>query len=298
MSERGLRWLSRCSLAALGLVAASALLPVPVRAAQHGTGLMVAPTRVVFEGDKRTAAVTLVNTGAETATYRVLFVQRRMREDGGLEPIDTPGAGERFADRLVYFAPRMVVLPPGGQQTVRLQLRKPAGLEPGEYRSHLLFQAVPAGASGNDIEQLASGGAAADEPSQVSIRLTAVFGVTIPVIVRHGQTTARVSLSDLRWEMDPATGTPRALSVRIGRTGNRSVYGDVTVSLVAADGREQVIGSINGIAVYTPNPYRLLKVPVQVPAGSLSRGARLRVTYRNGEDSGSRILAQVEVAVP
>ncbi|MEW6044959.1 MAG: molecular chaperone, partial [Bacillota bacterium] len=139
--------------------------------------------------------------------------------------------------------------------------------------------------------------AGAAEPSEVSIRLTAVFGVTIPVIVRHGQTTARVSLSDLQWEMDPATRTPRALSLRIGRTGSRSVYGDVTVSLVTADGREQIIGSVNGIAVYTPNAYRRLEVPVQVPPGSLSRGARLRVTYRNGEDSGNRILAQVEVGV-
>lgn len=212
MIGRKTPWLSGSSLVALGLVAASILLPVSIRAEEHGVALMVAPTRVVFEGNKRTAAVNVTNTGTETATYRIMFVQRRMREDGSFEPIDTPAPGERFADQLVYFAPRMVVLPPGGQQTVRLQLRKPAGLGPGEYRSHLLFQAVPAGAAGNDIEELASGGAGAD---------------------------------------GPARRAPRALSMRIARSGNRSVYGDVTVSLVAADGREQIVGSINGIAVYT-----------------------------------------------
>ncbi|MEW6046952.1 MAG: hypothetical protein AB1609_10780, partial [Bacillota bacterium] len=134
-------WLSRSPLVALGFVAASILLPVSIRAAEHGAGLRVVPTRVVFEGNKRTGAVNVINTGTETATYRIMFVQRRMREDGSFEPIDTPAPGERFAHQLVYFAPKMVVLPPGSRQTVRLQLRTPAGLEPGEYRSHLLFQA-------------------------------------------------------------------------------------------------------------------------------------------------------------
>lgn len=287
----------------LGLLTGGFVLLAPVVRAQEGPALLVAPTRIVFEGESRTAAVSILNTGPQTTTYRIHFVQRRMREDGAFEAITEPAPGERFADRMVRFAPRQVVLPPGRQQTVRLLLEKPPNLEPGEYRSHLLFQAVPPGAGEPGLLKWllqADGTGSADpgQPSGVQLRLTPVFGVSIPVIVRHGRTVARVALSDLRWEAHPPTGRVVALSLRIHRTGNRSVYGNLRVGLVGTDGREQVIGEMNGVAVYTPNAFRVVQVPVRLPAGVVPRKTLLRVTYRDAEHEDAGILAQAEVTVP
>src|SRR5688572_28815630 len=44
--------------------------------------LMVSPTRVVLEGRKRNAELTLINTGSQRATYRISFIQMRMTDTG------------------------------------------------------------------------------------------------------------------------------------------------------------------------------------------------------------------------
>ena len=38
---------------------------------------------------------------------------------------------------MIRYAPRRVTVPPGGSQQIRILLRRPRDLEPGEYRSHL-----------------------------------------------------------------------------------------------------------------------------------------------------------------
>jgi hypothetical protein len=132
----------------LGLLVAAGVgvLAAGAASAQGGPGdLLVAPTRVVLEGRQRTAEVTLVNTGSATATYRISFVNLRMNEQGGTTEIEASSArpGEQFAEPLVRYSPRQVTLEPQVAQTVRMQLRLPSDLPPGEYRSHLLFRAIP-----------------------------------------------------------------------------------------------------------------------------------------------------------
>lgn len=105
--------------------------------------LMVHPTRVVFDGNTRTAQIDVINSGTETMTYRISLIRRRMTDTGEFVPVESAHEQERFADEMIRYSPRQVVIPPGGTQAVRLQLRKPANLEDGEYRSHLLFQALP-----------------------------------------------------------------------------------------------------------------------------------------------------------
>ena len=85
-----------------------------------GGGLLVAPTRLVFEGRVRNAELSLVNTGSDITTYRIEFVRLRMREDGSFENVDAAGPGERFSDELVRYSPRQVTLEPGVPQAIRL----------------------------------------------------------------------------------------------------------------------------------------------------------------------------------
>ena len=233
-------------------------------------GLLVAPTRLVFEGRQRTGQLTLVNTGARAATYRISLVRLRMTETGGFREVQDPDSAERFADTLVRFSPRRVELPPNVPQTVRLQVRLPADLPAGEYRSHLLFRAVPAG----EPEDTAGAGPA----TELQLTLRAVYGVSIPIIVRQGVLVAGVSLSDPRVERVPDAEPPERLTVTLNRSGDRSVYGDLRAVLVREGQPDLVVGMAKGLAVYTPNPRRTCVLPLRLPP-ALDASARLRVRF-------------------
>lgn len=105
--------------------------------------LTVSPTRLILGERDRSAQISLINRGADEATYRIEFVQYRMDENGQLQEIEEPNELEKFADPLIRFSPRQVLLKPNEAQTVRLLVRKPKDLAPGEYRSHLLFPDYP-----------------------------------------------------------------------------------------------------------------------------------------------------------
>jgi P pilus assembly chaperone PapD len=289
--RRAPRWLPGLLPGLLGLLGLLGALGATAAHARRGpSDLLIAPTRVVFEGRLRTAEITLVNTGSATATYRISFVHLRMDEQGGTKEIDTAAAkpGERFADELIRYSPRQVTLEPNVAQTVRMQVRKPADLEPGEYRSHLLFRAVPSAAP--DLETTR-------DPAAFSVQLTAIYGVSIPIIVRHGDTAAKATLSEL--EIAPPSGadaTP-ALRFRIGRTGNQSVYGNLTVSFVPARGKPSVVGLANGVAVYTPNPLRRAAIQLRAPPGVVLKNGRLHLAYTK-QEKGSETIAEADLLVP
>lgn len=267
------RWVLSLGLAALA--APWAALP----AAAAGD-LMITPTRVVFEGRERTAAISITNTGLTAATYRISWARRRMTDRGRFEDIETPQPEERFADPMVRFSPRQVTLPPGVPQTVRLRLSKPAALDAGEYRSHLLFRAVP-------MDGPVS--AEASEPgaeSPLTIALQPIYGVSIPVLVRHGETDAALSMTGL------ALAGKDRLAMRLERTGTRSVYGDLEATFVPPDGEPRLVGRLKGLAVYTPNAARLVEMSLAGPLGP----GKLRVAFR--ERSEGPPLAAGELALP
>lgn len=260
--------------------------------AQEPGGLTVSPTRIVFEGRQRSAEVTLVNTTSTPATYRVLFKNMRMLEDGSYKDIDTTQSGELFADQLILYSPRQVYLEPGVSQIVRLLLRKPPDLPVGEYRSHLLFQALPSEA-GTDVEKpdLKEG--------EIQIKISTVYGVTIPVIVRQGELSATVSISDLSLESPEIPSKATVLFLRLNRSGNRTVSGEVKVTFKSEKGGdEQVVGLAHGIAVLSPYLTRVVKLPLKVPEGVVLQNGRLHIVYRARPEEGGAVLAEADLRVP
>ena len=259
----------------------------PAAAPGVGVGnLLVAPTRIIIEGRSRSAEVSLINTGMKKATYRISFVEMAMDETGGMKEVESATEGS-FSSKLLRYSPRTVTLEPNVAQTVRMQLRKPEGLATGEYRSHMLFRAVP------DPEETPS--QSSDEAAGFSIQLIPIFGITIPVIVRNGDTEASTGIEELRYF--PATGeAPSRVTLKLTRAGNRSVYGNIKVTYVPASGQSQVVGLVNGIAVYTPLAYRTAEVQLQPPDGVVLRGGKLRVTYSNAEQNGEgTVFAEAEI---
>jgi hypothetical protein len=259
------------------------MLIVLIALAHHAVAgeLMVHPRRVVFEGTARTAQLDVINSGTETMTYRISVIRRRMNATGEFASVDQPSADERFADEMIRYSPRQVVLPPGAAQAVRLQLRKPEALEEGEYRSHLLFQALPP----DDVRPSETAGAEGD----LVINLTAIYSVSIPIIVRHGPSSAAVTIRDVALRDDAVTFT-------LDRSGTRSVYGDLVVSVRGARGPEHIIARANGVAVYTPNEFRHVRLPL--PRQLAAAEGELRVTFAERREQSGRVEAHARVVLP
>ncbi len=129
-----------------------------------GEGLLIAPSKLEMGGRKRSETITVKNQAAERTTYRLKMVA----------PLDSdPG---RDASEWVRFSPRRISLDPGESQIVRILVRKPTGLKPGDYTARLLVQAIPP-ATPKDSQPGAGEG--------VELKLTIVYGVTVPILIDH-----------------------------------------------------------------------------------------------------------------
>lgn len=275
-------------LIGLALLMIAGLTPGADTARAQGVGdLAVAPTRIVLEGRTRSAQISLLNRGTVTAIYRISIINMQMTNSGEYKRVETSGIEEGHADKLIRHAPRQVELEPGKSQTVRVLLRKPANLPDGEYRSHILFQAVPNPETGQSVEM-------ATNRDGLSIRLVVVPGITIPLIVRQGGLAATASLTNLG--LSKANGA--TLSLRINRTGTRSLFGDIAVTYITADGSEYVVGEISQLAVYTPNTHRTITLSLRVPDGVKLNGGSMRVEYRARPEDGGETIASTRIKVP
>jgi hypothetical protein len=270
----------RRTLAALAVMAGLGGASTPALAQGD---LLVAPTRVVLDS-RRSAEVVLNNIGTRTATYRITLEIKRMNAQGRLETVEVPAYNvtERAMQDMLVFSPRRVTLPPNQPQIIRISARLPEGLADGEYRGHLLFRAVPearqATAEGN--VQVNSGG--------VAIALTPIYGVTIPVIVRRGQLSATATLANPRIA-EEAPGRP-VFSVDINRQGNRSLYGEMIVSL---PGRAEPVIVARGVGVYTEINRRTLSIAISPEQAAALRGQTAHVRFVEDRDAGSALIAEL-----
>ena len=172
--------------------------------------LAVNPTLVVFQGRTRVQNIHVINTGKEKGVYRLSLQHLQMTEKGELEEVD------RFptsAAMMLRFSPRQIELAPQESQTIRIQVRKPENLLPGEYRIHLLFRAVPAALPVAEPD--------ASEPpvteGKYQVQLTAIPGVSIPVEIHHGDLKPAFRLENPRRD----GGMLHVSSVQAGKMGLR-----------------------------------------------------------------------------
>jgi P pilus assembly chaperone PapD len=248
--------------------------------------LLITPRRVVFEGNKQSQELTLANTGADTAKYTVSFVQYRMTEDGSFVQIEVPDEGQLFADKYLRFFPRTVTLPPNGSQVIRMQFRKMPDMQNGEYRSHVYFRAVP------DEKLLGDDQANADTTS-IGIKLVPIFGISIPVIIRNGDLQVKVDLTSL--SLDLKSDTVPNLTITFDRSGDKSVYGDLSVMWTPSQGEPIEVGVVRGIAVYTPNKLRKFKMQLRnVPGVNYTKG-KLVIKFQAPNDGKAEIYAEKEL---
>ena len=268
------------SIVAVGLVAAP--LAVVPTAASAGVGdLLVAPTRLVLDG-RRGGEIILNNIGDEPATYRVSIEFRRMTENGDLVDVTTPTEADQKAEDMIVYAPRKVVLAPHEPQAIRIAARPPQGLPDGEYRAHLLFRAIP---PATPVVQPTG-----EQPKGVQFKLTPVYGVTIPVIVRLGNLQATAGIANVH--LETKSGAP-AIGFDLTREGSRSTYGEVRVMKA---GVKDPIAIQKGVAIYTEIGKRHVSVPIPANYRGAANGA-VTVEYLETYDDGNHLIAETQAVL-
>ena len=262
----------------LGTIVAAAL---ATPASAQGD-LLVAPTRVVLNGGGN-AEVVLSNIGSQPATYRIGVELRRMEADGNFADVTEAEANatEKAALEMLRYAPRRITLLPGQPQSIRLSARPAPELPDGEYRVHMSFRAVPPALSPEAAQEQAAAG-------QLSIRLTPVYGITIPVFIRKGRLEAGATIANPRL-VRTATNTVLELDMR--RTGQRSVFGEI----LGKRGSEQVF-QIKGVAIYPEVEGRTVKIPLSADQLGKLKGP-VRIEYREMPENGGQLIAEVTSAI-
>jgi P pilus assembly chaperone PapD len=266
---------------ALALVALT-VFPLSSALAQGAGDLLVAPTRVVLDGARGTEVI-LNNIGTAPATYRISLELRRMRPDGSLEEVEQSAASAVEATTLsmISYAPRRVTLPPNQPQSIRIGIRAPQALPDGEYRAHMLFRAIP--------ESKAATASTAPKEG-VSIALTPIYGVTIPIIVRQGNLSAKAAITDARIEKGAERDT---FSFGLTRNGTRSTYGRIRV---IKPGVDKPLIDARGIAVYAEVADRRVIFPVDAELSAKLKGPAT-IQYLEDIDAGGGVIAELQTVI-
>lgn len=265
---------------ALGLGALAATLSTGPALAQGD--LLVAPTRVIINGGGN-AEVVLSNIGSQAATYRIGVELRRMEPDGDFAGVTEAEASatEKAALEMLRYAPKRITLLPGQPQAIRLSARPAPELPDGEYRVHMSFRAVPPALSPEAAQEQATAG-------QLAIRLTPVYGITIPVFIRKGRLEAGATIANPRLG---GNATSKWLELDMRRSGQRSVYGEI----LGKRGSEQIF-LIKGVAIYPEVQGRSVRIPLTAEQIAKLSGP-IRIEYRELPENGGQLIAEITSVV-
>ena len=234
--------------------------------AQSYARVDIIPRKIVMDSRDRSAEITILNLFDKEGTFRIDVVYNRQNEDGTYTVIETPLSDDFDAGKIVRFSPRQFTLPSQGRQKIRLSLRKPADLPAGEYRFHV-----------KALRFAELDGGTAPKQSGMGISMKMNVGVSIPVVVRHGDTQqAEAKITKPRLVSLGESGRPE-LQMTIERTGQQSSIGSLGATW-EPDGYDQVdrIGYIENMNIFPEISYRDVAVPLKyIPKG---KGA-IRLRY-------------------
>ncbi len=185
-----------------------------------------------------------------------------------------------------------MVIPAGGSQTVRLLVRRPRDRDVGgkEFRAHLSVCSVPMVPRLMEMEEVVP---EVEGDDKIVVRPVASVETLVPMIVRFDRPEATLELADARILNDGPDGAPQ-VSFKLMRTGERSLYGNLTVTHVAPDGDETQLFYGRGVAVYTPLPFRRFVIDSPGENLDLLSGV-VRIDYRETADGGGDLQDELEI---
>lgn len=292
------------ALCALSVAGGATAQPAPPQAAgasapTPGAFLNITPKRLTFDRGRRNGAVFILNQGSEPVTVDLSIGDRVMLPDGQIFPAEDADKRDdvkaavaklKSAKDLVQVSPRRVTLLPGRPQTVRIRLGALPDPAEGEHRSHLTVKTIPPREAGTTPEAAAAGA-----QNQLSFQIVAVYGLSIPLIVRPGEADVRAMIDGAHVEYaEPAADRPKdkrpAFAVfDLVRQGSSSAYGNFEVRAVGERRGAEPLGVVRGVAVYPEIARRAVRIPLsRAPAP----GEKLEATFTDDDTSPGKVLAK------
>ncbi len=251
----------------------------------NATGFLLAPTRLFFEGSTRSQELTVMNQTDETQTYRLRLEDRRLRDLGKYDVITDP-ADPEATSQMLRLSVRQVTVPARSSATVRVLLRKPSGQPTGEVRSHLLVTELP---------KVKPPTAPSEPATEISIEITPVYGISIPILVRTGETSSRVSSATVERIAYPESPDLESVKVTVVPEGNRSLFVDLRL-VSTRQRREGPIMQMRSVALYAPLGPRTFVMSLTPEQTAKLRAGNVALQYQAVDRSGSPIGAPTEVA--
>jgi P pilus assembly chaperone PapD len=124
-------------LAALLLSAGPAVAQISVEVSPLRVELVAGP------GSTRTQGISVINAGKEPVRVRAALTDWELSKDGSPQFEGAVEGGPYSATSWVRVAPPEQVIEPGKETTVRFSMTVPAGIQPGGYRTGVLFEFGP-----------------------------------------------------------------------------------------------------------------------------------------------------------
>ena len=188
--------------------------------AQAGAVLFIHPTLVLFEGNERSAEITLTNRGDETGTFEMSWTDMAMTAEGGLMKYD--GQAPWSIQSYVRYSPRRVTLAPSESQIIRIAVRRGLDIAEGEYYSHFRVLTLNSEDSSADLSD------AEEEAAASAIVIAARSAVAVPIIWRNSRATPSASIEAVRIDQDSNKLTVDVRFVSVNASGAKGylfVYG-------------------------------------------------------------------------
>jgi Pili and flagellar-assembly chaperone, PapD N-terminal domain len=245
----------------------------------------LAPTRLILEGSARSQELTIINGTDKVQTYRLRLEDRRVTETGDFEVVTDPAA-PFIGSPMLRLSARQFTVQPQESATVRVLLRKPAGLAAGEYRSHLIVTELPS-VGEPTVDSTTSDG--------IAIRITPIFAISVPVIVRTGEVSARLAVSDVVRKAVPDSPNLDTISLRLTTIGNRSMFVDIRI-VDARRRRGDPIFLNKAVAIYSPTNSRLFQLSLNAEQTARVRAGGVILQYQEVNKDGGFIGPATEIA--
>jgi len=209
---------------------------------------------MVYIGPKAGAATFKVkNTTMRPEAYRMEWVDLKMIPGGRKRKIEPGEVVPTLmpAEPYMYISPRRLMLMPEQLQHLRLMVRRPSDLPPGEYRSYMVFNPEPV------PKEYAPGSQGESAGSKTSVNVDILTGFRVPVFFLHGETTLKTSIVNARYGVNEK-GKP-GVHFTFVREGTRSAIGRIEINCMAQDsvqkiseGRIQVFTELGSLDYFLP----------------------------------------------
>ncbi|MFT6907859.1 MAG: fimbrial chaperone protein [Oleiphilaceae bacterium] len=243
--------------------------------------LLISPLRVAINDRERSAQVILINTGDESRSYRIGWVQKKALALGGYQDLnEEESANFPTASQMFRMSPKQVTLAPNQRQVIKMAARRPKGLADGEYRSHLKFTVLP-----KQIDETTV--------AERGIVLNLMLNYTIPVILRQGPTEVDVSISEGNIVKSIVNDKIKYdIAVTMSRSGPSSAHGSLYAYWQPNNGGEETrLGILNSVNFYQELSQKTFTINWQKPDIPPVNG-RLRITYEGKKEFQGVTLAE------